>query len=108
MVVASAASLLQFALTHPMGALALPARVFELSIGIAIFSTVLPVFMLSYAIRRVGAGHASLIGAIGPVSTIYLAYLILGEHLSLTQIFGSSLILAGVLIISANSKNAGK
>lgn len=108
MVVASVASLLQLAVTHPMQALALPARVYELSIGLAIFSTVLPVFMLSYAIRRIGSGNASLIGAIGPVSTIYMAYLILGESLSLTQIFGSALVLAGVLIVSANSKNTGK
>jgi drug/metabolite transporter (DMT)-like permease len=108
MVVASAASLLQFALVHPLEALALPLRVYEYSVGIAIFSTVLPVFMLSYAIRRIGSGSASLIGAIGPVSTIYMAYLILDEHLSMTQIFGSVLVLAGVLIISANSKNTGK
>jgi drug/metabolite transporter (DMT)-like permease len=104
MVVASAASLLQFAVTHPVGALALPARVFEYSIGIAIFSTVLPVFMLSYAIRRIGSGSASLIGAIGPVSTIYMAYLILGEKLSLTQIFGSMLVLAGVLVVSMSTR----
>lgn len=106
MVVASAAALLQFALTHPLGALALPARVYELSLGIAIFSTVLPVFMLSWAIRRIGSGHASLIGAIGPVSTIYLAYLILGEQLSLTQIFGSALVLVGVLIVSMHTRKA--
>ena len=108
MVVASAASLLQFVLTHPLTALALPARVYEISIGMAILSTALPVFMLSYAIRRVGSGSASLIGAIGPVSTIYMAYLILGEDLSLMQIFGSALVLAGVGIVSLNSKSAGK
>lgn len=108
MVVASAASLLQFGLTHPLGALALPVRVYEFSIAMAIFSTALPVFMLSYAIRRIGSGSASLIGAIGPVSTIYMAYVILGESLTLIQILGSSLVLAGVLIVSANSRSGGK
>lgn len=108
MVVASAASLVQFAVTHPLHALALPARVYGLSVGLAIFSTALPVFMLSYAIRRIGSGNASLIGAIGPVSTIYMAYLILGESLSLMQIFGSALVLGGVLIVSASSQNGGK
>jgi len=73
----------------------------------AIFSTVLPVFLLSFAIRRIGSGSASLIGTIGPVSTIYLAYLILGENISLLQIAGSSLVLVGVLIISLNSKKEG-
>jgi drug/metabolite transporter (DMT)-like permease len=104
MVVASAASLLQFGVTHPMSALDLPLRVYELSIAMAIFSTVLPVFLLSYAIRHIGSGSASLIGSIGPVSTIYMAYVFLGEGISLLQIAGSSLVLAGVLIISLNSK----
>jgi drug/metabolite transporter (DMT)-like permease len=108
MVVASAASLLQFFVTHPMSALDLPVRVYELSIAMAIFSTVLPVFLLSYAIRRIGSGNASLIGSIGPVSTIYLAYVFLNESISLLKIAGSSLVLIGVLIISVNSRREAK
>ena len=106
MVVASAASLLQFALTHPLSALDLPVRVYELAIAMAIFSTVLPVFFLGYAIRRIGSGSASLIGTIGPISTIYMAYVFLGENMSLLRMVGSLLVLAGVLIISLNSKRA--
>jgi drug/metabolite transporter (DMT)-like permease len=107
MIVASAASLLQFGVTHPLSALNLSLRVYELAIAMAIFSTVLPVFLLSYAIRRIGSGSASLIGTIGPVSTIYMAYAILGESISLLQIVGSSLVLVGVVIISLNSKKEG-
>ncbi len=103
MVVASVASLAQFGMMRPLSALDLPLRVYELSIAMAIFSTVLPVFLLSFAIRRIGSGSASLIGTIGPVSTIYMAYVILGESISLLQIVGSSLVLVGVLIISLNS-----
>ncbi len=108
MIVASAASLLQFAVTHPLAALNLPLRVYELSIAMAIFSTVLPVFLLSYAIRRIGSGSASLIGSIGPVSTIYMAYVFLHESISWLQIAGSALVLAGVIIISLNSRSVGK
>ena len=107
MVVASAASLLQFGVTHPLSALDLPLRVYELATLMAIFSTVLPVFLLSYAIRRIGSGNASLIGSIGPVSTIYMAYVFLHESISLLQIVGSSLVLIGVLIISVSSKREG-
>lgn len=106
--VASAACLLQFAAMRPLAALELPVRVYELSLAMAIFSTVLPVFLLSFAIRRIGSGSASLIGSIGPVSTIYMAYVFLGENLSWLQIVGSSLVLAGVLVISLNSKKASK
>jgi drug/metabolite transporter (DMT)-like permease len=106
MVVASAASLLQFTMMRPMAALALPLRVYEYAIAMAIFSTVLPVFMLSYAIRRIGSGSASLIGSIGPVSTIYMAYLFLNENISALQIAGSALVLVGVLIVSLNSRRS--
>lgn len=104
MIVASVASLLQFVVMRPLSSLDLPFHVYELSIAMAIFSTVLPVFLLSYAIRRIGSGSASLIGSIGPVSTIYLAYLFLNESISLLQISGSTLVLAGVLVISLSSR----
>ncbi len=104
MVVASVASLLQFVVMRPLSVLELPMRVYELSIAMAIFSTVLPVFLLSFAIHRIGSGSASLIGTVGPVSTIYITYVFLNEHISLLQIAGSILVLGGVLIISLNSK----
>jgi drug/metabolite transporter (DMT)-like permease len=107
MVVACAASLLQFAVTRPMSALDLPLPVYGFAIAMALFSTVLPVFLLSYAIRRIGSGSASLIGSIGPVSTIGMAYVFLGEQLSLLKIIGSALVLAGVMIVSLSSKKAG-
>lgn len=108
MVVASVASLLQFGVMRPMSVLDLPLRVYELSIAMAIFSTVLPAFLLSHAIRRIGSGSTSLIGTIGPVSTIYMAHIFLNENISPLQIAGASLVLVGVLIISMNSKRDGK
>jgi drug/metabolite transporter (DMT)-like permease len=104
MLVACAASLLQFVLMRPLSVLDLPLRVFEFAGAMAIFSTVMPVFLLSYAIRHIGSGSTSLIGSVGPVSTIYMAYVVLGERISLLQMIGSTLVLIGVLIISLNSK----
>jgi drug/metabolite transporter (DMT)-like permease len=100
MLVASAATLLQFLLTHPLSALALPASVYGLALAMAIFSTVLPVFMLSASIRLIGAGHTALIGSIGPVATLFLAHVFLGETVSIQQMAGAALVLTGVLIIS--------
>jgi drug/metabolite transporter (DMT)-like permease len=106
-IVASVACLLQFAVTHPLSALELPMRVYWLSIAMAIFSTVLPVFLLSYAIRRIGSSSTSLIGSAGPVATIALAYVFLNEMISLLQIAGTILVLAGVVTISLNSRKSG-
>lgn len=100
MVVASIATFLQFALTHPIAALILPPQVYLLGFIMAIVSTVLPVFMLSTAIRLIGSGRTALIGSIGPVSTLFLANLILGESLSSLQLSGAALVMAGVLSIS--------
>ncbi len=104
MMVASVATFLQFALTHPASALALPFRVYALGFTMAIFSTVLPVFMLSSGIRLIGSGRTALVGSIGPVATIFLAHWVLGESLSLQQISGAALVLTGVLAISLPRK----
>jgi drug/metabolite transporter (DMT)-like permease len=103
MLVASAATLLQFGLTHPLAAVRQPVQVYELSLAMAVFSTVLPVFMLSAGIRLIGSGQASLIGSVGPVSTIFMAAWFLGEPVSALQIAGSALVLAGVLSVSAQA-----
>jgi drug/metabolite transporter (DMT)-like permease len=111
MTVACVACLVQFSVTHEFSDLHLPARVYGLSIAMALFSTVLPAFMLAVALRRIGSAHTSMIGSIGPVSTILLAYVFLDEQLSLVQIGGSTLVLVGVLMISLNKqeqKNAAR
>lgn len=107
-IVASFASLLQFAVTHPLSALNLPMNVYQLSLAMAIFSTVLPVFLLSYAIRRIGSSSTALIGSIGPVVTIALAFAFLDEAVSLLQIAGTVLVLAGVVAISLSSGKTGQ
>lgn len=105
MTVACIACLVQFSVTHHVADLDLPLRVYGLSIAMALFSTVLPAFMIAAAMRRIGSMHTSMIGAVGPVSTIYLAYVFLGERLSLVQIAGSVLVLLGVLMISLNKQS---
>ncbi len=107
MIIASIACLLQFGATHSLSALELPVRVFEYALAMALFSTVLPVFLLSYAIRHIGSSHASLIGSIGPVSTIYLAYLFLGEKVTLLQVSGAFLVMCGVLVVSLSRSPTG-
>jgi drug/metabolite transporter (DMT)-like permease len=99
MTVACIAALLQFVVMNPMSDLDQPIQVYGLSLGMALFSTVMPAFILAAAIRRIGSMRTSIIGSVGPVSTIYLAYAFLGEAVSLMQILGSLLVLAGVLMI---------
>ena len=60
----------------------------------------LPVFWQSAAIRRIGAARAVLIGTLGPVLTIVFGWALLGEPLSVAQIAGAGLVLAGVWQVS--------
>jgi drug/metabolite transporter (DMT)-like permease len=100
LLVSSMANLLQFVLSRPMDALHQPIQVYGYALAMAIFSTVLPVFMLSAGIRLIGSGKTALIGSVGPVSTLLMAQWFLHERMSPLQIFGSALILAGVLSLN--------
>ncbi|MGL1889507.1 MAG: DMT family transporter [Reichenbachiella sp.] len=75
-------------------------EVYWLGLVMAIFSTVLPSYMVSYAIKMVGAPNFSILGSFGPVSTIVLAYVFLGEQVSVSQWFGIVVVVMGVYYIS--------
>lgn len=98
MLVSTGATLLHFLLTQPLQALHQPWQVYAISLAMALFSTVLPVFALSTAIRRIGAGRVALIGSIGPVMTIGLSWKLLDEPISYWQWIGTALVVAGVLL----------
>lgn len=100
MLVSTVATLLHFAVSQPLQALAQPAPVYLHAVGMAVFSTVLPVFMTSAAIRRIGAARTALIGTLGPMLTILFGYWLLAEPMSVWQMMGAGLVLAGVLLIS--------
>ncbi|WP_152267010.1 DMT family transporter [Agriterribacter humi] len=75
---------------------------------LAIVATVLPSFMISGGLKRIGSSNVAIISAIGPVSTIVQAYFILDEPLFAEQIAGTALVIAGVLLIGwRQPKNAG-
>lgn len=74
--------------------------VYWLSIVMAVVSTVLPIFLTMEGIRRIGASHASIVASIGPLATIGLGAVFLGEQITIVQVTGAALVLAGVLAIS--------
>lgn len=100
MTVSSAAVVAQFALTEPLAALRQPVQVYGYAAAMALLSTVIPAFLLNAGIRRIGARTASMIGAVGPVSTIALAAVFLHEPVSVAQLFGAALVLIGVVTVT--------
>ncbi len=100
MCISAAASVAQFLLLRPWSMLVQPVEVVQLSLLNAAFCTVLPVFITMMAIARVGAPVASLAGMIGPVSTLFLAHWILDEPITVIQLMGTALVLAGIYLLS--------
>lgn len=92
-------SILNFLLVHPLTALQVSPRLLGIGVILAIVCTVLPATLLTNGIRRIGASQAALIGAVGPVATLYLGYAVLGETLSGLQALGTAFVLAGVVLI---------
>ncbi len=96
---ASLGVLLHFFLFGDVSLVHLPTSVYSYSILMAIFATVIPSYIVTAAIKRIGAGNTAIVGSVGPVSTILLAYLFLGEPITFWQLVGTAMILVGVLII---------
>jgi drug/metabolite transporter (DMT)-like permease len=92
--------MLQFVLTRPLATLRQPWPVHALGAGMALFATVLPVWLINEAMRRLGASMTSMIGSLGPVFTILLAYLFLHEPLSATQLGGAAVVTLSVTSLS--------
>jgi drug/metabolite transporter (DMT)-like permease len=73
-------------------------------LAMAIFSTFMPAYFLSKGIKLIGSERSSVISTIGPVSTIVLANIVLGETMTWIQVGGTLIVIAGVLIISLKTK----
>ncbi len=99
MIVSCLAVMMQFIISRDMAILlSQQVEVYGYGLAIALFSTVLPAFMLAAAIHCIGASHTSIIGGIGPVATIILAVLLLGETMTGIQVGGALLVVAGVML----------
>lgn len=99
--------LAHFLAIRPMQALRVDSEVYGLVAVLAVFSTVLPLWLMAEGLKRVGANQASLVGCIGPLATMAFAWAFLGEAVTPAQLAGAALVLAGVLIISIKPAAAG-
>jgi len=92
--------LIQHGLTKQFQLFHYSSQIYWLSFLMAIVATVIPSFIVSEGIKLIGSNNAAVIGSIGPISTIILAYIFLGETFGVLEILGTSLVIGGVLLIS--------
>jgi drug/metabolite transporter (DMT)-like permease len=96
----------QFLLLRPFSAMAVAPQVIWLSILNATACTFVPVLLVMMAIERIGASLAAQTGTIGPLSTILMAVLILGEPFTIWVAVGTVLVLAGIWLLTRAARTA--
>ncbi len=74
-------------------------RTWLLLIVLATFSTVMPVFLFTLAIERLGASRAAIFSTIEPVGTAVLGAVLLGERMGAIQVLGGALIVVSLVLL---------
>ena len=100
MAISSVFVIVHFIATRPLSMLEQPTIVYWHMAGIAVFSTVLPMWLTNEAIRMIGSSRVALIGTIGPILTIGLGAAFLSEPVTLIQLAGALLVTAGVGVVT--------
>lgn len=90
----------QFFVLEPVAAMVVAPEVLWLSALNATLCTFIPVLMTMIALERIGAGITAQVGMIGPMSTIALSVIILGEPFNAWIAAGTALVLAGVWLLA--------
>jgi drug/metabolite transporter (DMT)-like permease len=90
----------QFLVLRPLSAFAVDPAVVWLSVLNATACTFAPVIMVMMAVERVGAAMAAQAGTIGPVSTILMAAVLLGEPFTGWVALGTALVLLGIWLLT--------
>jgi drug/metabolite transporter (DMT)-like permease len=99
--VACVLCIVQFLLLRPAQAVFQVApQVIWLSVLNATVCTALPVLAVMMAIERIGPAMAAQTGMIGPISTILMGVLILGEPFTAWTAAGTALVIAGIFVFT--------
>ena len=94
----------QFVVLRPWSAALVAPEVMWLSLLNATACTAAPVLMVMMAIERIGSGATAQTGMVGPMSTILMGVLILGEPFTAWVAAGTVLVIAGIFVFT-RSKN---
>jgi len=104
MIVSSIAAMIQFFILRDVSNLNQPAAVYGYGAAMALFSTVIPAFLLAAAIHRIGASHTSIIGSLGPIATIAMAAALLDEPVSIMQMIGAACVILGIMMLGRKKR----
>ncbi|GLU45084.1 DMT family transporter [Allomuricauda sp. NBRC 101325] len=104
MIVSTFCIVLHYLVDGNWGFMDYPWPVYAYGFAMAIIATLIPSFLVSAAIERLGASNFSILGSLGPISTILLAFIFLDEKLTLWQLLGMAVVIFGVTFLSIQGK----
>jgi drug/metabolite transporter (DMT)-like permease len=96
----------QFVLLRPWSAAVVAPEVIWLSVLNATLCTAVPVLMVMMAIERIGASMAAQTGMVGPMSTILMGVVILGEPFTAWVAAGTLLVIAGIFVFTRSARSS--
>jgi drug/metabolite transporter (DMT)-like permease len=104
--VACLCCILQFVLLRPLTLEHVAPEVMWLSLINATVCTVVPVLLVMMAIERIGASMTAQTGMVGPISTILMGVVILGEPFTVWVAAGTVLVLVGIYVFTRSPRLA--
>ncbi len=92
--------IVQFLLLRPMAAAQVAPQVLWLSVLNATLCTAAPVLLVMMAIERIGPVLTAQVGIVGPLATIAMGIVLLGEPFTPWLVAGTVLVVAGIYLFS--------
>jgi drug/metabolite transporter (DMT)-like permease len=80
-------------------------KAYTTALCVAVFNTIIPSFIISAAIFRIGSAKTSILSSVGPVFVLIVAAIFLDEEITTTKIAGAFVVIAGVWLISKGKES---
>lgn len=90
----------------PASYLVLTPQIWACGLALGVFGTVLPSFLMNAGMARIGARATSSTAAFGPVVTIVIAVIVLGEPFTIYHGIGTGLVLLGSVLFTRAERRA--
>ena len=87
---------------HSPRQLHVPASLYMTVLGLSLVSTAIPIWMTSEALRLIGPSRVAIISSIGPIVTIWMGAVFLGETVNAVTYLGAALVLGGVALVTTS------
>lgn len=95
-------SIIQILIYDPVAVFVQVPQIYWLSLLNASLCTVIPMLLIMIAINRIGSPLVAQAGILGPVSTLFMGWIVLSEPITWTQMGGMSLVMGAMWLLVRN------